>query len=705
MKLAVVIIHYNSSADLDRCLESLVAYAPAVEHDVYIVDNQSTDEGLEAVHRRYPQYQWLFNNENLGYSRGANLGMNQVEADYYLILNPDIVVQPGALDNLLAFAERTPRAGIVGPQLLNEDHTIQDSCRRFYTLKTLLLRRTFLGRIFPDSETVRRHLMQDFDHRSSRPVDWVIGGCMLVRRTAMERTGPMDERFFLYFEDVDWCHRMWQAGFEVVYTPESRFIHRHRRASAQGKFNRTFWLHLGSLISFYEKWGALVWLLKKWREPLLVMLLWALDMAGMAAAFAGAYGLRKLLGPLFNEELYPFSEYRPLLLFSLLVGTLVFLLTGRYTGARSRRPRRLMEHLKQVGVVSVLLLAATYLGHLEVVSRAVWLLFIPLFAWTTSLGDAGIRAIQRRLEKGYLSLERTLLVGPPGVLQDWLNRPRSLSSEGIDVAGYVWSSPETGEGQPPLQDGTVPWLGTMGDLYEAVQRYRISQVIFWQRPVADSGHKRQLARLRRLRVRLCWNLEDVWLLTSGARPERIGGDWNAVQSHATGSVLRGGLLRLGSFLAGLLLLLLTFLPWLFLRLVRVPRGSAAVRRVGTHDPWGHDPTLSVAVDRGGRSLPLVWQLYLAADLVRGRLNLTGPRALAGPVPEEKISEVVFWRRQPAVPGLTGDWARNMPGGPVAGGMNPMFTVWKTLWSDPGGFGVVEPDTPASGVQPDAHEVP
>ena len=150
--------------------------------------------------------------------------------------------------------------------------------------------------------------MLDFDHQSNRPVDWVIGGCMLVRRAAMERTGPMDERFFLYFEDVDWCQRMWQAGFEVVYTPESRFIHRHRRESAQGKFNRTFWLHLGSLISFYEKWGALVWLFKKWREPLLVMLLWALDMAGMAAAFAGAYGLRKLLGSFFNEELYPFAE-------------------------------------------------------------------------------------------------------------------------------------------------------------------------------------------------------------------------------------------------------------------------------------------------------------------------------------------------------------------------------------------------------------
>lgn len=705
MKLAIVIIHYNSSADLDRCLESLVAYAPSVEHEVFIVDNQSQDEGLAAVHQRYRQYRWIFSEENLGYSRGANLGMNQVEADYYLILNPDIVAQPGALDNLLEFAERSPRAGIIGPQLLNEDLTIQDSCRRFYTLRTLLLRRTILGKIFPDSETVRRHLMADFDHRSSRPVDWVLGGCMLVRRAAMLRTGPMDERFFLYFEDVDWCYRMWQAGYEVVYTPESRFIHRHRRESAQGRFNRTFWLHLGSLISFYEKWGALVWLIKKWREPLLVMLLWGLDMLGMTVAFAGAYGLRSLMGSYFAEELYPFSEYRPLLLFSLLMASLVFLLTGRYAGVQGRRRRPLVDHLRQVGVVSVLLLAATYLGHLEVVSRAVWLMFIPLFAWTTTLGEVGIRRIQHRLEKGYLSLERTLLVGPPGVLQEWLNRPRNLAAEGVDVAGYLWQGSSAEEGQPPLQDGAIPWLGPLDGLLEAVERYRISQVIFWQRPASEPRRQRQLAQLRRLRVRLCWNLEDVWLLTSGARAERLGGQWTAVQNPAAFSVLRGGLLRMGSLLAGLLLLLLTFLPLLWHRLVRTPRGGGSICSLPTCDGWGHDPVLKLAVNAAGRVLPLPWQAFLAWDLVRGRLNLLGPRTVAGPVPAAQVSAVEFWRQEPAIPGLTGSWALEASGRQPAGGSRLLFAMGKLLWSDPGGFGVVELDAAAAGIRDDAHEVP
>ena len=149
MKLAVVIIHYNTSSDLELCLESLAAHRPACRHEVVVVDNASVDPQLAAVRERFGEVRWLMNTENVGYARGCNLGMQAVPAEFYLILNPDIVVQPGSIDRLLEFAADHPRAGIIGPQLLNENGSIQESCRRFYTLKTLLLRRTVLGRIFP----------------------------------------------------------------------------------------------------------------------------------------------------------------------------------------------------------------------------------------------------------------------------------------------------------------------------------------------------------------------------------------------------------------------------------------------------------------------------------------------------------------------------------------------------------------------------
>jgi N-acetylglucosaminyl-diphospho-decaprenol L-rhamnosyltransferase len=698
LKLAIVIIHYNSSADLDKCLLSLAACAPAAEHRVVVVDNASVDEGLDEVHRNHPGCLWVFNKENLGYARGCNLGMGQVDADYYLILNPDIVVQPGALDRLLEFADTHPRAGVIGPQLLNTDGTIQNSCRRFYTLKTLLLRRTILGRIFPDSRTVHLHLMDDFDHQSSRPVDWVLGGCLLARRSAIERTGPMDERFFLYFEDVDWCFRMWQAGFEVQYTPDARFVHHHRRGSAQGKFSKSFWLHLGSLISFYEKWGMFVWLMKKWRDPLLVFLLWTLDMAGLTAAFGLAYGLRAAMGSLFAEPLYPVAEYLPLLMFSWLLASLTFLLTGRYRPGRHRGARSLQEHLQQIGVVAVLLLASTYLGHLEVISRAVLLMFIPLLAVVTAAGGELFRRILRRLEKGRLSLERTLLSGDPRRIRGWLAAAGDLADQGVDVAGYV-ADESGGGGLPPLGHGDIPWLGPTEQMLEVVQRYRISQVVFWDRPTTGDAAWTTLAALRRMRVRLRWQVDDVWLLAAGARAEVFGGVLSAVKGSGSGTAVLIFGSRLLSLAAGLILGLTGLLPWIWFRLVVAPAGKGRLVQVRISDLWGHHPSLTLAVSATGRVRALPWQWPLAGALLKGRIAVAGPRPLTeGRVdaPRDPEAVLAFWKGEPRSPGLTGPWGRTSP----LGTWDAFTAQLRQLWNDPGGFGTLGAGGDPSGMTPD-----
>jgi len=676
VKLAVVIIHYNTSGDLDRCLASLNAYPASAGGRVVVVDNASQDEGLADVHRRYPDCEWIFNSENEGYAKGCNRGLAAVDAEYYLVLNPDVVVQPGALDRLLEFADAHPRAGIVGPQLLNEDGSIQHSCRRFYTFRTLLLRRTILGRIFPDSETVRRHLMQDFDHRQDRPVDWILGGCLLARGSAVARTGPMDERFFLYFEDVDWCFRMWRAGFEVLYTPDARFVHRHRRASAKGLRSRSFWSHLGSLISFYEKWGMFVWLLKKWRDPLLLMLMWLLDMAGLTAAFGLAYSLRSLGQGFFAEPLYPFAEYQPLLMYSWLLATVTFLMTGRYRPGYLRHRRPLLQHLQQTGVVSVLLLASTYLGHLEVVSRAVLLLFIPLVTATTALGEALLLRGLRRLERERLSLERTLLVGQPTELRAWLEIAGDLVEQGVDVAGYLAEPGEAGV-LPPLCDGTVPWLGRPAVAAEVARRYRISQVVFWTLPAAGDLLWATVGTLRRMRVRLRWHAQGVWLLAARAHAEVFGGSLSAVQ--ATGGRRAAAALgrRLVGWTAGALLAVIGLLPWLWLKATPARQGDPVVERE-VCDRWGHVLPVRLALDGEGHARALPWQWALAGPLLRGHLNLWGDRARPdgrADLPADGDELLDFWRADPAAPGLTGPWAAATVAGALA-----------RLWREPGGFG-------------------
>lgn len=619
MKLGVVIIHYNTSEDLERCLVSLRHAAPACEHAVMVVDNASTDPGLAGVQARFPEVRWQLNTENAGYSRAVNQGLEALDADYTLVLNPDIVVQPGSLDALLAVADANPRAGIVAPQLLNEDGTIQDSCRRFYTLRTLLMRRTVLGRIFRNDRAVADHLMRDFDHLSQRPVDWVIGGAMLVRREAVVRVGPMDERFFLYFEDVDWCYRMNQSGWDVLYTPDARFVHRHRRDSARGVTHRSFWLHLGSLITFYEKWGMLVWLLKRWRDPLTSLLLWLVDATALNLAFLGAYGLRATANPLFDQPVFALAEYRPLQLFATLLMTVTFAFQGRYRTVNSRRPTPLGTRLQQVGVLGVLLLASTWLGRQQVVSRAVLLAFLPLFGVLAEAGERLLRAWQGRLERGWFSLERTLLVGRRADVAAWLAGAVDPRERGLDVVGWLHADDETAPSEPLR--AAVPCLGAATSLGDTVERYRIAQILWWAWPRGDLRELRQLARLRRRRIRLRWIVPQARLLTAGAHAELQDGVASVVLDPGPANPAAATLRRLGDLAAGLLLLLLTT-PLGLLSLL-IPGSRRRLRAPAADDPDG-DRALTVVCDGRGRPRSLLWQTGLAWALLRGRLTLVGP---------------------------------------------------------------------------------
>jgi len=674
VRLGIVVVHYNTPDDLARCLQSLQDQAPACSHEVVVVDNASTAPGLAEVQRRFPAVRWLVNTENRGYGRGCNQGLATIAADYHLILNPDIVVLPGGLDALLAFADEHPRAGLIGPQLLNEDGTVQESCRRFYTFGTLVLRRTILGKLVPNSRTVQRHLMRDFDHAAVRAVDWVLGGCLLVRREARDRCGPMDERFFLYFEDVDWCYRMWQSGFEVVYFPGARFVHRHRRQSAQGTFSRSFWLHLASLISFYEKWSLLVYAAKKWRRPLEVALHWLLDMALLAVALVGAYGLRRLGQPLFADELLPLGWYRGWFVYAAILVTVSFVLLGRYRATRLRTGLHWPSHFKQMGLVTLLLLAGSYLGRQEVMSRAVLIVLLVLYSGLTIWTSAVIGRWHRHLEAGYLALDRTLLAGPRGDLAGWLEASGDLRRLGVDAVGFVTDEPPPAGGHPALGAGEVPWLGTSGDLPALVERFRVSQIVFWQRPRAETMAARTLVLLRRMRIRLRWILADAWLLAVGARGEPFGAAASGVLDPDDGQTLRRFALRGLATLVAVPLGLLAALGALP-RSWQVRRGAWRREMVDVPGMSAHNAKVVLYRDRRGRPLPLWWQRGLVLALLRGQLGIVGERPQA--VCAETDPSRLLRDASRDAPGLTGPWARDAGGGPGR--------LLVTFFQDPGGW--------------------
>ena len=230
--IAVIVVNWNACADLRVCLASLYAEPrPGVGYEVWVVDNGSADGSAAMVRAEFPQVRLIENAENLGFSKANNQAIARTKTEYVFLLNSDAAIHPGALDRLAAYADAHPHSGILGPQVLNPDGSLQFSCRRFPSLGAGFFRNTYLGRLFPHNKFARDYLMNDFDHAHDKAVDWVSGCAMLLRRDLINRIGALDERFYMYCEDVDICQRAWDNGWEVVYVPEAVVTHAIGRSS------------------------------------------------------------------------------------------------------------------------------------------------------------------------------------------------------------------------------------------------------------------------------------------------------------------------------------------------------------------------------------------------------------------------------------------------------------------------------------------
>jgi len=226
MDLSTVIVSYKSRGALIDCLASLELDAAAYEHETVVVDNDPSDGTLEEVARRFPKVRGIANAENVGFARAVNQGIAATIGAHVLILNPDCFIEHGSLAALIGYLRAHPRTGVVGPRMTGRDGKLQYSARSFPDPLTFLFNRySLLTRLFPGNRFSRRYLLSDWDHASVRPVDWLSGACLMVRRTAIDQVGPMDEAYFMFNEDVDWCRRMKQGGWEVVYVPEAMIHH------------------------------------------------------------------------------------------------------------------------------------------------------------------------------------------------------------------------------------------------------------------------------------------------------------------------------------------------------------------------------------------------------------------------------------------------------------------------------------------------
>lgn len=231
MKLSIIIVNYNTGALTRSCIVSLLQQPLPAQTEIIVVDNDSQDDSVSLLRADFPEITVIANDQNLGLAAGVNKGIRQARGTYNLILNPDIVALPKSVVTLVDFMEAQLQVGVAAGKLLSPNGQIQASCYRFYHPMTIIYRRTGLGKTKRGRLAIDYFLMKDFDHATIRDVDWLMGACLMVRAKTVQAVGGMDERFFLYFEDVDWCRRFWQAGYRVTYVPEAQFSHYHQRSS------------------------------------------------------------------------------------------------------------------------------------------------------------------------------------------------------------------------------------------------------------------------------------------------------------------------------------------------------------------------------------------------------------------------------------------------------------------------------------------
>jgi hypothetical protein len=222
--ISAVIVTWNAKKYVEECLRSLRDNTD-VPIETIVVDNASKDGTNELVKDEFPNIKLIQNEKNLGFAKANNIGISQSHGKYICLVNSDVNVFPGCLRKLIEFMEANPKVGLLGPQMLGPQHDIRRSSSRLPTIWNTFCRALALEKLFPGSRFFGAQLMSDFQHDRTMEVEVLNGWFWVVRREAMEQVGYLDERFFIYGEDIDWCHRFRDAGWRLVFYAEASSLH------------------------------------------------------------------------------------------------------------------------------------------------------------------------------------------------------------------------------------------------------------------------------------------------------------------------------------------------------------------------------------------------------------------------------------------------------------------------------------------------
>jgi exopolysaccharide biosynthesis polyprenyl glycosylphosphotransferase len=478
-EVSIAIINWNSPALLENCLNSIYSAPHQIEFEIIVIDNSAADSNAEFLRQRFPNVQFDKNTRARGVASARNQAIKAANGDFILVLDANVRITPNAIEKLVAFAKSTPEAGITGAKIVDATGKLQLTCRRFPTILTPFLRRLQFIPFVRNSRLLQEQMLADWEHDSTREVDYVLGACQLIRREVIEEVGLLDEKFFYGPEDADYCLRAQAHGWKVFYYPHASAVyHKQRRA---GKFLRAKrWKRFWANLYFFQKHGYLF--NAKSRDYAIIMpaaieraLLFISDFTAIVSSYLIWAWVRGRL------ELFTITEPLELVTSAFLMFALWFLLFlffGLYrTWYAHSRFDELVTLVKTVffGVILIFFFTAEIedLTTPPKFSRVLFVTYWLLMTFMVANGRMVLRTIQRRMLESGIGMRRTLIVGWNDKARALLDKINRFPALGHRVVGFIdVRTPKAHQAY-----GDVPVLGNIYEMNRIIQHEQAENVL------------------------------------------------------------------------------------------------------------------------------------------------------------------------------------------------------------------------------------
>jgi GT2 family glycosyltransferase len=647
--LSIIIVSYNVRDFLAQTLRSVQKATRSISTEIFVVDNHSEDGSAHLVASEFSEVQLIRNTKNVGFARANNQALVRARGRFLVLLNPDTIVQEDTFQTLIQFFDTHPDAGMVGCKILNPDGTLQLACRRsFPTPWVAFTKLVGLGTLFPKSRWFGRYNLTYLDPDQTTEVDAISGSFMMVRREVVGQVGLLDERFFMYGEDLDWCYRVKQAGWKIYYVPSTKIVH-YKGASSEKSDRDTLVLFYRAMLQFVQK---------HFRGRYLFLPQWFLISGiGIRLAFSFVYRwLRKLALPLIDLiglnvalaagiflRFGSLSHWSDFWIVNAIYSA-VWLASFFFFDLYERQKFSVSRAVGAVLLGWILNGALTFFFKQVAFSRAV-VLFMGLAAFFLLPGWrlAAQLLIRSRKFTFFRSLQdalirkKTVLVGKGESIHQLIRRLRERFDTGYEVVGVVLPQ-ENGE-----EHYEVPVLGTVENLPWILRKEGVSEVIFSAESLNYELILKLISRAQGLDVNFKTAASDTEVIIGRSSVDHIG-DIPLVNidyklGHEPNRILKRSFDLL--FSGGTLIFL--SIPYFYWRVVR----GKKVHRVPILTEKNSQVTVHVFEPFRGdfyslrfwQKIPLFW------DIFRGRLSFVGAELT---LPEKNENKKVHLK-----PGLTG----------------------------------------------------